>query len=597
MNKLFSLIGIMALAISCSQTKIDNPEISIEELNDHISYLASDSLKGRKPGTPEGRLAATYIRDQFSDFGFKLLGDKGFQYFDVITGVLTGPNNSLSIGDTKAIPDEDFRPLSFTSNSSLDAGVAFCGYGFDINKDDFSWLDYEGIDVNGKWVLLLRADPELDNDESIFIPFAKDRDKVLTAKDKGAAGVLFVSGVEYNKKDELAKLVVDQLGTNSGIPVFHITRSFANKILSSSGQSIEELESKIIEIKNPIPFDCDVTVKGTAEVENQKVKTQNVIAFLKSSNQEFSDEVILIGGHYDHLGLGGPNSSSRALGEIGVHYGADDNASGVASVVEIAEKLAANKNSLKRSVLVMAFAAEEMGLLGSKYFTANPLIDLEKIVAVINIDMVGRLKETNELMVGGTGTSIQGEELLNKLVEETELKLSMSPNGFGPSDHASFYIEELPVFFFSTGAHEDYHTPKDGIEGINFEGLKQLDDFVYTLSENLINSDSTLTFQEAGPMQQTANVRRRSGVTLGIMPNFTSTENNGLGVDGVTPGRPASLGGILKGDIITAIEGKEVTNIYDYMARMNKLEFGQTITVDIIRDGEKKVFLIQLEDN
>ena len=596
MNKFFLLVGIMAFAISCSQTKIDNPEISIEELNDHISYLASDSLKGRKPGTPEGRLAATYIRDQFSDFGFKLLGDKGFQYFDVITGVLTGSNNSLSIGDTKAIPDEDFRPLSFTANASLDASVAFCGYGFDINKDDFSWLDYEGIDVNGKWVLLLRADPELDNDESLFIPYAKDRDKVLTAKDKGAAGVLFVSGVEYNKKDELAKLEVDQLGTNSGLPVFHITRSFANEILSSSSMSIEELESKIIETKNPIPFDCGVSVKGTAEVENQKVKTQNVVAFLKGSNQEFSDEVILIGGHYDHLGLGGPNSSSRALGETGVHYGADDNASGVASVVEIAEKLAENKSSLKRSVLVMAFAAEEMGLLGSKYFTANPLIDLENIVAVINIDMVGRLKETNELMVGGTGTSIEGEELLSNLVEETGLKLSMSPNGFGPSDHASFYIEELPVFFFSTGAHEDYHTPKDGIEGINFEGLKLLDDFIYTLSENLINSDSTLTFQEAGPMQQTTNVRRRSGVTLGIMPNFTSTENNGLGVDGVTPGRPAALGGILKGDIITAIEGKEVTNIYDYMARMNNLEFGQTITVDIIRDGEKKIFLIQLED-
>lgn len=596
MNKLFSLIGIMAFAISCSQTKIDNPEISIEELNDHIAYLASDSLKGRKPGTPEGRLAAAYIRDQFSDFGYKLLGDKGFQYFDVITGVLTGPNNSLSIGDTKAIPDEDFRPLSFTVNASLDASVAFCGYGFDINKDDFSWLDYEGIDVNGKWVLLLRADPELDNDESMFIPYAKDRDKVLTAKDKGAAGVLFVSGVEYNKKDELAKLEVDQLGTNSGLPVFHITRSFANKILSSSSQSIEELESKIIETKNPIPFDCGVSVMGTAEVENQKVKTQNVVAFLKGSNKEFGDEIILIGGHYDHLGLGGPNSSSRAPGETGVHYGADDNASGVASMVEIAEKLAENKSSLKRSVLVMAFAAEEMGLLGSKYFTANPLIDLENIVAVINIDMVGRLKETNELMVGGTGTSIEGEELLSNLVEETGLKLSMSPNGFGPSDHASFYIEELPVFFFSTGAHEDYHTPKDGIEGINFEGLKLLDDFIYTLSENLINSDSTLTFQEAGPMQQTTNVRRRSGVTIGIMPNFTSTENNGLGVDGVTPGRPAALGGILKGDIITAIEGKEVTNIYDYMARMNKLEFGQTITVDIIRDGEKKIFLIQLED-
>jgi hypothetical protein len=244
----------------------------------------------------------------------------------------------------------------------------------------------------------------------------------------------------------------------------------------------------------------------------------------------------------------------------------------------------------------MAFAAEEMGLLGSKYFTANPEVDLQKIVAVINIDMVGRLKETNELLVGGTGTSVESETILSSLVEGTELKLSMSPNGFGPSDHASFYIEEIPVFFFSTGAHEDYHTPKDGIDGINFEGLKMLDDYIYNLSENLINRDSLLTFQEAGPMQQTANVRRRSGVTLGIMPNFTSTENNGLGVDGVTPGKPAYLGGIKKGDVITAIDGKEIKNIYEYMARMSKLDFGQTITVDILREGEKQVLLIQLDD-
>ena len=171
----------------------------------------------------------------------------------------------------------------------------------------------------------------------------------------------------------------------------------------------------------------------------------------------------------------------------------------------------------------------------------------------------------------------------------------MSPNGFGPSDHASFYVEDIPVFFFSTGAHEDYHTPQDVIAKINFEGLKELDNFIYELSYSLVNRDSALTFQEAGPMQQTG-ARRRSGVTLGFMPSFTDTGNKGLGVDGVTPGKPAYLGGIKKGDIITAIEGKSISNIYDYMARMSKLDFGQIITVDVIREGEKQVFLIQLED-
>ena len=492
--------------------------------------------------------------------------------------------------------NEDFIPFNFSANGSTEAEVVFCGFGFDINKKGLAWIDYKDIDVNGKWVMILRADPELDNDESLFIPYSSDRDKVLTAKDKGAAGVLLVSGVEYNKKDELAKLVADQMGSNSGIPAFHITRSFANKILSQSGNTIEELEAILIKKRDPKPFSCDITLKGTSEIEFVRVETQNVLGFLEGNDSLLKDEILIIGGHYDHLGFGGPNSGSRVPNETGIHYGADDNASGIASIIEIAEKLAANKESLKRSVIIMAFGAEEMGLLGSKHFTSKPLVELKKVVAVINVDMVGRMKETKELMVGGTGTSVEGEELLNTLVEGTGLKLAMSPNGFGPSDHASFYVEEIPVFFFSTGAHEDYHTPRDVIELINFEGLKLLDDFIYELSVSIVTADSSLTFQEAGPMQQNTGARRRSGVTLGIMPSFTNTDNQGLGVDGVTPGKPAYLGGIKKGDIIIAIEGKEVTNIYDYMARMNKLDFGQTITVDVIRDGEKQVFLIQLDD-
>ncbi|MEA1896187.1 MAG: M20/M25/M40 family metallo-hydrolase [Bacteroidota bacterium] len=596
MKKTLIILGIVALALSCTQNGIDNPEISIEELNDHISFLASDSLKGRKPGTAEGKISAEYIAKQFKSFGYNLISEDGFQYFDVITGVVAGEGNALSFDESSASLNEDFIPFNFSANGSLEAEVIFCGFGFDINKKGLSWIDYKDIDVNGKWVMILRADPELDNDESLFIPYSSDRDKVLTAKDKGAAGVLLVSGVEYDKKDELAKLVADQMGSNSGIPAFHITRSFANEMLNKSGNTIEKLEANLIKERDPKPFSCDIRLKGTSEIEFKKVETQNVLGFLEGNDPLLKDEILVIGGHYDHLGFGGPNSGSRVPHENGIHYGADDNASGIASIIEIAEKLAANKKSLKRSVLVMAFGAEEMGLLGSKHFTSNPLVELKKIVAVINVDMVGRMKESKELMVGGTGTSVEAEELLNTLVEGTGLKLAMSPNGFGPSDHASFYVEEISVFFFSTGAHEDYHTPRDVIGAINFEGLKLLDDFIYELSVSIVTSDSGLTFQEAGPMQQNTGARRRSGVTLGIMPSFTDTGNQGLGVDGVTPGKPAYLGGIKKGDVIIAIEGKEVTNIYDYMARMNKLDFGQTITVDVMRDGEKQVFLIQLDD-
>ena len=593
--KYFLFFALLLIAVSCKQSGIDNPEISIEELNSHITFLASDSLKGRKPGTPEGKISAQYIEDYFESFGYEPLGDDGFQYFDVITGVEAGSNNSLAIGDLSGNMDTDFIPFSFSANGTLESDVVFCGFGFDINKTDLVWEDYKDMDVKGKWVLILRADPELDNDESEFIPYSKDRSKVLTAKDKGAAGVLLVSGDEFNPRDKLQKLELDQMGTNSGIPAFHITRTFADEILKGSDKNVVDLEKLLLETKKPASFDCNTRVKGVSDVTFKKVKTQNVIGFLEGSDPVLKDQIIVIGGHYDHLGFGGQNSGSRVPEEHAIHPGADDNASGIASIIEIAEKLAANKESLKRSVIVMAFGAEELGLLGSKYFTEHPLVDLDNIMAMINVDMVGRLKDTEELMVGGTGTSVEAPTILEVLVKDTGLKLAMSPNGFGPSDHASFYIENISVFFFSTGAHEDYHTPLDVISEINFEGLKKLDDFVYDVSVELINRDSALVFQEAGPKQESG-PRRRKGIRLGIMPSFTQTDNTGLGVDGVTPGGPASLGGILKGDKIVAIEGNPVTNIYDYMARMAKLEFGQTITVDFIRDGERQVLLIQLED-
>ncbi len=590
------LAAMVSLLISgCSRSGIDNPEISTAELNDHISFLASDSLKGRFPGTPGGKMAAEYITEQFQSFGYETLSENGFQTLEVITGI-EARDNSLSFEGVQGVLNEDFIPFKFSANGSLSGEVVFCGYGFDIDKKELSWLDYEGMDLTGKWVLILRADPELDNDESMFIDYSGDRNKVLSAKDKGAAGVLLVSGVDYDKKDALVKLLPEQMGSNSGIPAFQIKRELANKILEKSGKTIEELETVLMNDRKPVSFATGVKLSANSEIEFTKVETQNVIGFLEGNDPVLKEEIILIGGHYDHLGMGGPTTGSRVPDEVAIHNGADDNASGVASVIEIAEKLAANRKSLKRSVIVMAFTGEEMGLLGSKYFTANPLVDLDRIVAAVNVDMVGRLKPSNELMVGGTGTAVETEDLLNDLVEGTVFKLAMSRNGLGPSDHASFYIEEIPVFFFSTGAHEDYHTPRDDIDKINFEGLKQVDDMIYELMLKLVNMDNKLTFQEAGPMQQSSGARRVRGVTLGIMPSFTDTGNDGMGIDGVTPGKPAHEAGILKGDKIIAIEGKEVTNIYDYMARMSKLDFGQTITIDILRGDEKLIFIVKLED-
>jgi len=572
-----------------------NTEITKKELKEYISFLASDSLKGRKPGTPEGVVAANYIGDYFKSLGYKSFGKSYYQYFDVVTEVTAGNENYLKIGAYNATVGKDYTPLNYSTNAKVDAEVVFVGFGFDISEDKLKWNDYANIDVKGKLVLMLRADPELDNPDSKFIPYVNERSKVLTAKEKGAIGVLFVSGLQFDKRDKLMKLVADQTESNLGIPALHIKRAVANKILAKSGKTIEGLETSLNKNKNPESFNSKTNVSILSKVNFKKVKTQNVVGYIKGSDKKLRNEYIVIGGHYDHLGFGGPASSSRMPDSIAVHFGADDNASGIASIMEIAEKLAKNKKKLKRSVIVMAFGAEEIGLIGSKYFTSNPTVELKKIKAMINVDMVGRLKESKELFVGGVGTATESEDLLNSMLGKKDMKLGISYNGFGPSDHAAFYIENIPVFFFSTGAHADYHTPLDVIEMINFDGLKLLTDYIYELSVNIINRNKNLSFKESGPKGK-AKPSRGSKVKLGIMPNFGKSDNKGLRIDAVTPEGPAYNGGIKKGDVITAIEGGKIHNIYEYMARMGKLKPGQTITIDLLRDSKKIVLIIQLED-
>ncbi|NOZ45199.1 MAG: M20/M25/M40 family metallo-hydrolase [Chlorobi bacterium] len=595
MKKLIVLLISGFILFSCARPGIDNPEITRKELKDHISYLSSDSLKGRKPGTPEGRLAAEYIANQYLSFGYKPLGDNIYQYFDVITQIEAGDKNRLIIDDYTAKLDTDFVPVTFSSNTAANGEIVYCGFGFDISGDSIQWNDYEKINLKNKWALILHGDPEMDNPDSKFIPYSNEKSKILSAKDHGAIGVIFVSGTSFDKKDELNKLVLNQAMANFGIPAFQISRNLADKLLSDNQTSIDEQEQILIKNKKPNSFYINKKADAEAEIIYTKVHTQNVVVWMEGTDPELKKEYVLIGGHYDHLGFGGPNSGSRAEKEHAIHHGADDNASGVASVIEIAEKLAFNKKDLKRSVIIMAFGAEEIGLLGSKFFTENPLVKLSDIKAMINIDMVGRLKKNKELLIGGSGTAKESEALLDSLSKGFDLVMSFSPNGFGPSDHASFYIENIPVFFFSTGAHADYHTPRDVVEKINFEGLKTLDDYIYSLCINLINRDTDLQFQEAGPKGK-IKTGRKSKVKLGIMPNFGKSDNNGMRVDAVTPQGPAFVAGMKKDDVIIAIAGKSVHNIYEYMDRMSRLKFGQTITVDVMRDSTKIVLLVQLEE-
>jgi len=573
---------------------ISGQSITKEELKEHVNYLASDELEGRKPGTEGDKSAAEYIRNEFKKAGLTLLGEEGYQYFDIIKGIKHGSNNHLYINDFHAKSHEDNMPFPFSGNGTVKSKVVFVGYGFDINEDDIKWNDYAGTDVKGKWVLVLRGDPEMKDQDSKFIPYSSDRTKVRTAIKYGAAGVLMVSGKTYDSEDKLIKLKYGRGNAQVKVPVIHIIRPLADKILDSE-KSVIDFENEFIDKKKPNSFETKTTVKATVDIEYIKTKTQNVIAMLPGGNKTLSQEYIIIGGHYDHLGMGGRNSGSRMPDTSAVHNGADDNASGVASMLEIAEQFNDKKYKNDRSIIFMAFGAEETGLLGSAYYTRNPIKELSKTYAMINLDMVGRLSEENPTVtIAGTGTAEEFNATLDAYKEKLDFDLAYSPDGYGASDHSSFYGSDIPVLFFNTGAYQDYHTPFDDTELLNFEGQEKVTQFVFDVLYELSNRRDSLTFVSTGSYEGNNNSRRSLKVTLGIIPGFGDTENKGLRVDGTRKGGPAEKGGMMKGDVITAVNGEKIENIYEYMDILGKLEKGQRIMVDVVRKGEKLILAVQL---
>jgi hypothetical protein len=586
MIRIASILLIAVFVISCKPRF--EKEITLTELQDHIDYLASEELKGRYPGTPEDLLLAEYIATEFKRAGLILFEKSGIQNFSIATDIEAGPSNHLKMEGTSLEMGSDYIPLSFSASGRANAEVVFAGYGFQVNDSEGTWNDYENLDVEGKWILLFRGVPGEQDGSSPFVNFSEDRGKALLASDLGAAGVIFVSGSSFDPKDQLAELKGKQHPLS--IPVIQVSRTTADQILTAAGASdLAVLEETIANGQKPVSFLSGISLDISVDLQPKEVNTSNIIASLKGSDESLKNEYVVIGAHHDHLGMGGEGTSSRAPDTVAVHYGADDNASGVAGVMEISEYMMAL--SPARSMLFTTFGAEEMGLVGSKYLTENSPIDLSLVQVMINLDMVGRLNEERQLQIGGVGTSPGFKRLLDSLNTAYNFNLKYANEGYGPSDHAAFYAKDVPVLFISTGAHPDYHTPSDNAPAINLEGAQEVLSYVAEVAAALANQQERIAFTEAGPKVRGSSRGRRGGITLGLMPDVTYDGNDGMPVMFVTEGKPAAVGGIQKEDVITAIEGKSVGNVYDYMSRLGQLKEGMDIVVSVKR-GEDMVDLV-----
>jgi hypothetical protein len=369
-----------------------------------------------------------------------------------------------------------------------------------------------------------------------------------------------------------------------------VNQQVAQAILSAGGSTLAELQKRAKE--SPVPSAVrGVEIEFKTDVVKVEGKAENVVGILQGSDPTLSSEFIVLGAHYDHLGLGGSESlAARPEGQI--HHGADDNASGTSVLIELARVMSANRSLFKRSIVFVAFSGEELGLLGSAAYTKNPAVPLKSTVAMLNMDMVGRLRNAS-LFVGGVGTSPAWQPLLDKLNgmsasgehgSRSRFQLGIGQDGFGPSDHQSFYVKDLPVLFFFTGSHDDYHKPSDTADKINSEGASQIGEFVRRITLEIANEPQRIAFTRV--KTESKPTGRGFSVYLGTVPNY-SDQSGGLKLDGVRAGSPAERAGLQAGDVVTKLGSVPVKNVYDYTYALGELKAGEEIEVVLRREGRE----------
>ena len=580
------------------------PAIDSQTYLNEVGYLASPALKGRATGSPELETAASYIANQFKSFGLKPADGKNYeQPFLVTIHAHLGTNNRMKVEGPKSelTSGRDYIPFSFSSSGKLAAGVVFAGYG--ITANDLHYDDYAGLDVKDKVVLILRHEPQEFDEKSVFdgkeltshSAFAM---KAANAKQHGARGVILVNDVAAHptEPDRLLEFGRATGPTDSGILFVQVKEEDAAAWLKAEGRDLRELEAGIDKDLQPRSFalnklkvDLDVDIRHDSKI------VHNVAAYLPGESREY----IVIGAHYDHLGLG--DEHSLAPSQIGqVHPGADDNASGTAGVIELARWFS-HQPKPKRGLLFLTFAGEEEGLLGSEYYVSHPILPLENAVAMINMDMIGRIR-AGKVYVNGTGTGSTLARLIEDLKPPEGLHFDLSETlGYGGSDHMSFTLKQVPVLFFFSGLHGDYHKPSDTPDKIDGTDAVKLLNYVAEVAMKLEDEPARPQFVRLSEQQAGGATGSSVGGGSGYGPNFGSIPDfneppKGVRFADVRDGTPAAKAGLKAGDILIQFDGKEIGNLYDFTYALRSHKPGDEVLVKVLRGSqtiEAKVLLTE----
>jgi len=590
-------LGLLVAQTACqpsitTERLLPSP-MSASAFEAHIAYLADDARGGRDPGTPGCEAAEDYIMEALRSAGLDAVEDQRFEF---VAGSRLGSGNALQVGEV-AVSSDDFVPLAFSSAGKAESEAVFIGYG--IQAPDLKHVDYKGVEVKNRIVVVLTGSPD-SHPHGPFGHYASVRAKTLSAIEEGARALVLLVTEDHHGAETLPVFRGEAVSRDVGIPVVAVRASAVAGNLGIDVASSQEALTRHDSVSRVL----NVSVSYDIRVSLERRSTRNVLGWLEARSPERVDELVVVGGHHDHLGLGGPGSlAHHSLGEI--HNGADDNASGIAGVIELARALAPRADKLTRHVLFMTFSAEERGLLGSKYFRDNPILRLPasvrgtevavKPVAMVNLDMVGRLRD-NKVVASGMATSPDWPDFIAKVRSSgghtLEVQGESQHDLTGSSDHTTFYSMGMPVLFFFTGGHSDYHKPTDDLYRITDDGKKELlinlagMERVFAFVSDVVYELSTLETLPSYKEGVELTPRMHFKVVLRLMPDY-GADVEGMRVAQVSPGGPADLAGIQDGDVITRFGETPVRSVRDYMVGLQKAKAGDKVKV-VVRRGEEE---------